>query len=343
MTSHLPMQFISQKEFTAIKLMQDVIESVKTETLQILTRNFVPIAVAFADVNNHMQPIYYRLDFEAPLQQELTLVTGCLVGHDRAFEHLVEGNEPEDTFKEQVLREYGYTDPFDFERVEVTTSETLEQLIARRIGTDEHANEMRLLDYARACNLALKYQEAVDWSDAETLAELIKRSAIVPNALTGRNIIQYIDENDEWDSGYVCEWPNEVIRLLEYRVLQKPKRELNQKIAYACHKHQPTIINSHDCAWFDGGCYTLAVALASIFESSEIYHASKDKDRRDHAVVYVPDLDMYIDANGIQTKQELINNLKVLEHLDVHVLSPFEDINSYPIYRDIVEQLVADL
>lgn len=103
------------------------------------------------------------------------------------------------------------------------------------------------------------------------------------------------------------------------------------------------LVERHFCGWFDGGCYTLAKAIAEHFPTAEAYHVSRTEQHRDHAVIYIPELKSYLDADGLQTKAQLISKMKEVELVDVSVCLPFVDIDKYPVFADIKELLAKEL
>lgn len=101
-----------------------------------------------------------------------------------------------------------------------------------------------------------------------------------------------------------------------------------------------TLVESHDCGFFDGGCYTLAYAVNAVFPTtSKVMHISRTERNRDHAIVYFPVRDEYFDADGFQTKEQLFQKMRELEATPVEVLLPFDDIDTKTIFPDINEKL----
>lgn len=103
-----------------------------------------------------------------------------------------------------------------------------------------------------------------------------------------------------------------------------------------------TLINKHGCGWFDGGCYTFVSAVCEVIQEAESYYISRNCNVRDHAVVYLPSIDRYLDADGIQTRSELFNKMKEVELTKVTVLLPFHDLEQYPVYEKIKDTFVKE-
>ena len=64
------------------------------------------------------------------------------------------------------------------------------------------------------------------------------------------------------------------------------------------------LCSKHECGWFDGGCFTLVVAVSSVIKGAEVYHVSRSAQHCDHAVVklsLVGDTAIYFDGDGMQT------------------------------------------
>lgn len=88
--------------------------------------------------------------------------------------------------------------------------------------------------------------------------------------------------------------------------------------------------------WFDGGCYTLASLIVELYpDDTQVFHASREPDYRDHAVVLIKSSGQYFDADGLQTKSELINKMKTVEMFELCFLQPFDDFIDYPVLENI--------
>ncbi|GIC77080.1 hypothetical protein [Moritella sp. F3] len=127
------------------------------------------------------------------------------------------------------------------------------------------------------------------------------------------------------------------------------KQETIDAITYAKDVVTTMLITNHSCGWLDGGCYTLAKAITEGFPDTLLYHVSRDVEYRDHAVVYIPSLDMYYDADGVQTETELMNKMRDVEMTNVTVCVPFLDIEAFVksegvyIFEDVKRQLVLEM
>ena len=119
--------------------------------------------------------------------------------------------------------------------------------------------------------------------------------------------------------------------------------KLNKAILKATEIVFNQLVNKYECGWFDGGCYTLSVAIADVIPHSKIYHVSRNSNLRDHAVVFLPEINKFIDADGIQSQSELITKMKEIELVNVTVCEPFNDINSHIIYGDIKKCLIQEI
>jgi len=95
----------------------------------------------------------------------------------------------------------------------------------------------------------------------------------------------------------------------------------------------------HGCGWFDGGCFTLALTIKELFPDAVIYYVSRTNLVVDHAVVYLPEIDAFIDADGVQSKQELLTKMHMAEGADIKVCEPLCNIFAETIYFDIRDML----
>lgn len=69
---------------------------------------------------------------------------------------------------------------------------------------------------AQSISVAWEEKEAVDWSEAEQLINVCREiPQDVLNTLPDiQAILAYADDNDEWDSGYVGQWPDTITESL---------------------------------------------------------------------------------------------------------------------------------
>lgn len=97
------------------------------------------------------------------------------------------------------------------------------------------------------------------------------------------------------------------------------------------------------CGWFDGGCMTLASSVNRIYTKSVFYHVSRAHSLVDHVVIYFPDLDKYFDADGLQSKAELIKKMEELESMvNPKVFKMCEsNFDQIEIFKDIEELFIA--
>lgn len=95
------------------------------------------------------------------------------------------------------------------------------------------------------------------------------------------------------------------------------------------------------CGWFDGGCYTFAVALNAVI-GGEVCHVSRAKDVPDHAVVKLPGYDLYVDAGGVKSRTELLYFMRSVERCAVTDIYAFPDIADYPL-ADLLPTLEREL
>ncbi|GAA5138453.1 hypothetical protein [Thalassotalea piscium] len=100
------------------------------------------------------------------------------------------------------------------------------------------------------------------------------------------------------------------------------------------------LFDKEQCGWFDGGCMTLASAINHIYPRSIFYHISRSHDVVDHVVIYFPELDSYFDADGMQSKEALIQKMKTLESMANPTLftmrdTHFEQIKVFADVRDL--------
>jgi hypothetical protein len=87
-------------------------------------------------------------------------------------------------------------------------------------------------------------------------------------------------------------------------------------------------VNDYQCGWFDGGCFIFARALQlwlggrlAVLVRRELL----DEQTVDHCMLSVPDLTggpqrLYIDANGVASKEDLLHYWRCWEHLPTAVL-----------------------
>jgi len=73
-----------------------------------------------------------------------------------------------------------------------------------------------LIEFCKEINAYWHSREAVDWNQAEALVRHCRShtSNHSETPLTLRQIIDYADAHDDWDSGIVCQWPDEIIAAL---------------------------------------------------------------------------------------------------------------------------------
>jgi len=103
---------------------------------------------------------------------------------------------------------------------------------------------------------------------------------------------------------------------------------------------QSMLVEEENCGWFDGGCYTFAVVLHFIMgDSVEIMHVSRSEHDRDHAVVYHKATNTYLDADGIQSEEELMSKMLNQELTEVTGIWPFENILDFPVFHSIVVKM----
>jgi hypothetical protein len=76
----------------------------------------------------------------------------------------------------------------------------------------------------------------------------------------------------------------------------------------------PELYQDHECGWFDGGCYSFASGFKNaVGDKGVLSYIGRSKSSLDHAIVFVPEIDCYLDADGAHTKQEMFEKLKLLE------------------------------
>jgi hypothetical protein len=138
-------------------------------------------------------------------------------------------------------------------------------------------------------------------------------------------------------------WWMNILMLLSDRNKQPPKF-LRVKLKLIVKKVLPTVIETTNCGFFDGACHTLAHAIHSYFDGTEIYHISRRAHQPDHSVVYFPSLDMYYDADGFQTNAELFKKMRTVEMVFCNELLPFKDFNAtelvFPEAQNTIKQLL---
>jgi hypothetical protein len=76
-------------------------------------------------------------------------------------------------------------------------------------------------------------------------------------------------------------------------------------------------------------------------EQCRAYHVSRIREVPDHGVVFLPAINRFLDADGLQTKEQLLYKMRHVELTYVQDVWAFEDIQNYPIYHDISLQLIA--
>ncbi|MFT5162455.1 MAG: hypothetical protein ACI9FJ_001031 [Alteromonadaceae bacterium] len=103
-----------------------------------------------------------------------------------------------------------------------------------------------------------------------------------------------------------------------------------------------TLITNYQRGWLDGGCFTFAWAFCRAMpEQCRAYHVSRIREVPDHGVVFLPAINRFLDADGLQTKEQLLYKMRHVELTYVQDVWAFEDIQNYPIYHDISLQLIA--
>ncbi|MBH0017888.1 hypothetical protein [Pseudoalteromonas sp. NGC95] len=98
----------------------------------------------------------------------------------------------------------------------------------------------------------------------------------------------------------------------------------------------------HGCGWFDGGCFTLAVAVSSVVKGSEI-HVLRSTEHCDHAVVklsLVGDTAIYFDGDGVQTKEKLLEKMHKQKLTTCNVVELLTDIDPSLIFQDVVDEFI---
>lgn len=103
------------------------------------------------------------------------------------------------------------------------------------------------------------------------------------------------------------------------------------------------LCSKHECGWFDGGCFTLAVAVSSVIKGAEVYHVSRSAQHCDHVVVklsLVGDTAIYFDGDGMQTKEKLLTKMQEQELTPCTVLEPLTDIDPSLIFQDVVDEFI---
>ncbi|MCG9579071.1 hypothetical protein L1D14_22990 [Vibrio tubiashii] len=75
---------------------------------------------------------------------------------------------------------------------------------------------LSLLAIAQQCELDWSQSESVDWSEAEELVQNCKNldSLYLTKYSQIQDIIDYSNENLDWDSSEVASWPSTIIREL---------------------------------------------------------------------------------------------------------------------------------
>ena len=83
-----------------------------------------------------------------------------------------------------------------------------------------------------------------------------------------------------------------------------------------CNDNIDLIISKEDCGWMDGGCFSLATAFKMWLGShAQLEGVVREKnDTLDHVVVKVGEV--YLDADGVATKEDLLGKIRVIELVD---------------------------
>ena len=115
---------------------------------------------------------------------------------------------------------------------------------------------------------------------------------------------------------------------------------LDLNLKFLAQSYISHIVEKHDCGWFDGGCYTFAYLIKSLFpDQCELFHISRCSDEIDHIVVKVNGQNMYGDANGWQTKWQLIDSMRYF-HPCVCPLG--KSTVTIPLFHDLVNLVIRD-
>lgn len=74
-----------------------------------------------------------------------------------------------------------------------------------------------LTRFCKECNRVWKANEHLEWSDAEDLVGLLKEMKNLPKNTksVADAILKYAKANDDWDSGEVANWPNDILKALK--------------------------------------------------------------------------------------------------------------------------------
>ena len=92
----------------------------------------------------------------------------------------------------------------------------------------------------------------------------------------------------------------------------------------------------HQCGYFDGGCFTLASAVNAAYPATtQIFHISRNESVIDHAVIYLPEKNLYFDADGLQTREELFKKMVDVELCPVTVCAPLPNEKMGEVFTDI--------
>ena len=85
--------------------------------------------------------------------------------------------------------------------------------VRMNVSISEHDMANLLL---RACNAEWEAREAIDWQEAE---DLIKTIRTIPPKLRAEipdlEPIIYLSHVEEWDSGMVAQWPDQIIKAID--------------------------------------------------------------------------------------------------------------------------------
>lgn len=115
---------------------------------------------------------------------------------------------------------------------------------------------------------------------------------------------------------------------------------LSNKLTQLIQATSGPLYTAHGCGYFDGGCHTLAYSIAKYYRGTEIFHISRSSNLRDHSVCYFPKFNLYFDADGFQTREELFIKMKEVEITNCNVLLPFTDFAPSELVFEEIHELI---
>jgi hypothetical protein len=120
------------------------------------------------------------------------------------------------------------------------------------------------------------------------------------------------------------------IELDNNKIINKTK--IGEKLQKSIKKLVPYMLKKHSCDFMNGGCVILTEVLSEIYTEQKISNKSYvvgREDNLDHIILSIKDKkygEIFIDADGMATKEEMIDKMIFLEQLPNDIICiPLEE------------------